>query len=112
MAYVLIADEYYVVADDRERDRRALYPHPTLEFHLEEMTRDGLPPPVGTFNTREEAKAWADTLTERPIQAVIQIGGERYLLAYHRNIDHFAFHPFSILRRPKKEGAGEPEGQP
>jgi hypothetical protein len=110
MAYVLIADEYHVVADYRDRNRRALLPHPTLEFHIEEMTRDGLPPPVATFNTREEAKAWFDHLTERPTQAVIQIGGEHYLVAYHRNIDHLAFHPFSIIQRLKK-GAGEQEGQ-
>lgn len=99
MAYVLIADEYHVVAHFRAQDRRTLLPHPTLEFHLEEMMRDGLPPAVGVFNTREEAKAWFDNLTGRPTQAVIQLGGEHYLVVYHRNIDHLSFHPFSIVRR-------------
>ena len=81
--------------------------------------RDGLPPPVATFNTREETKAWFYNLTERPAQAVIQLGGEPYLAAYHRNIDHLAFHPFSIVERLKEwrktreeeEGTGEPEPQ-
>ncbi len=47
----------------------------------------------------EEARAWFDSLPERPAQAVIQIGGESHLVAYHRNIDHLAFHPFSIVQR-------------
>ena len=75
-----------------------LLPHPTLEFRLEEMVRDGLPPAMATFNTREEARTWFDKLSELPAQAVIQIGGEPYLAVYHRNIAHLAFHPFSIVR--------------
>ncbi|AKI99932.1 Hypothetical protein AA314_01559 [Archangium gephyra] len=63
--------------------------------------RDGLPPPVATFNTREEARAWFYNLPERPSQAVIQLGGEPYLAAYHRNIDHLAFHPFSLVDKLK-----------
>jgi hypothetical protein len=102
MALVLIADEYHTVYHWRDRNLRRMPSTPTLEFHLEEMTRDGLPPPVATFNTREEAKAWFYNLTERPTQAVIQLGGEPYLVAYHRNIDHLAFHPFSLVERLKE----------
>jgi hypothetical protein len=102
MAYVLIADEYHIVMYFREFNQRALLSHPAIEYHLEEMMRDGLPPAVATFNTREEAKAWFYRLPERPSQAVIQMGGEHYLLAYHRNIDHLAFHPFSIVERLKE----------
>lgn len=111
MAYVLIADEYHVVADFRDGNRRALLPHPTLEFHLEELARDGLPPPVATFNTREEALDWFDNLAERPPQAVIQIGGEHHLAVFHRNIGHRSIYPFSLVQRLKKgEGTAGQEG--
>ncbi|HYO53374.1 head protein [Archangium sp.] len=119
MASVLIADEYHTVYYWRDRDLRRMPSSPGLEFYLEEMMRDGLPPPVATFNTREEAKAWFYNLPERPAQAVIQLGGEPYLAAYHRNIDHLAFHPFSIVERLKEwrkkqeeeKGTGKPEPQ-
>lgn len=102
LAYVLIADEYHIVMYSRERNIRALAPHPTLEFHIEELTRDGLPPAVATFNTREEADAWFNGQSEPPAQTVIQIGGEHYLAAYYRNIHHRALFPFSIVERRKK----------
>ncbi|MFL5353975.1 head protein [Archangium sp.] len=110
LAYVLIADEYHIVMYSRERGIRALAPHPTLEFHIEEMTRDGLPPAVATFNSREEAETWFNGQSEPPAQTVIQIGGERYLAAYYRNIHHRALFPFSIVerrRKGKKDGPGK-----
>ncbi|WP_257457528.1 head protein [Archangium lipolyticum] len=117
MASVLIADEYYTVYYWRERNRRGLLHSPTLEFHLEEMMQNGLPPAMAAFHTREEAKAWFYSLPERPSQAVIQLGGEHYLAAYHRNIDHLAFHPFSIVERlkewrKKKEEEGKETKKP
>ncbi len=51
LALVLIADEYHVVLSSREGDRRSLVPDPALELHIEELTKDGLPPAVATFNT-------------------------------------------------------------
>ncbi|QRN96359.1 head protein [Archangium violaceum] len=102
MAQVLIADEYHVVGYARDINLRRLLRTPSVEYHLEEMMHDGLPPAVATFNTREEAKAWFYNLPERPSQAVIQLGGEHYLAAYHRNIDHLAFHPFSLVERLKE----------
>lgn len=102
MALVLIADEYHIVVYARDRNFRRLLQTPSVEYHLGEMMQDGLPPAVATFNTREEAKAWFDKLPERPAQAVIQLGGEHYLLSYHRNIGHLAFHPFSIVERLKE----------
>jgi hypothetical protein len=102
-AFVLIADEYHTVYYWRDRNLRRMPSTPAVEYHLEEMMRDGLPPPpVATFNTREEAKAWFYSLPERPSQAVIQLGGEPYLAAYHRNIDHLAFHPFSLVDKLKE----------
>ncbi|QRK12114.1 head protein [Archangium violaceum] len=102
MACVLVADEYHVVVYDRARNFRRLLSHHSIEHHLKEMMQAGLPPPVATFDTREEAKAWFYNLPERPSQAVIQLGGEPYLAAYHRNIDHLAFHPFSLVERLKE----------
>lgn len=113
MAYVLIAGEYHVVAYRRESDWRTFLPHPTLEFYIEEMTRDGLPPAVATFNTRDEADAWFDSQSEPPAQAVIQIGGEPYLAVYYRSIKHRAMFPFSVVEKlharrkgSAKEGPG------
>ncbi|WNG43598.1 head protein [Archangium minus] len=102
MAFVLIADEYHTVYYWREHNLRRMPSTPTVEYHLEEMMKAGLPPPVATFDTREEAKAWFYKLPQKPSQAVIQLGGEPYLAAYHRNIDHLAFHPFSLVDRLKE----------
>jgi len=109
MAYALIADEYYVVAYRRESNWRTFLPHPTLEFYIEEMVREGLPPAVATFNTREEADAWFNGQAGPPAQTVIQIGGERYLAVYYRNINHRAIFPFSIVERRKKGNDGGKE---
>ncbi|WNG40175.1 head protein [Archangium violaceum] len=102
MAYVLITDEYHLVAYRRESNWRAFLPHPTLELYLEEMMRDGLPPAVATFGTREEADAWFHGQTESRAQSVIQVGGEYFLAVYYRNINHRALFPFSIAERHKK----------
>jgi hypothetical protein len=102
MACVLIADEYHVVLYDRARNLRRMPSTPSVEYHLEEMMKDGHPPAaVASFDTREQARAWFYNLPERLSQAVIQLGGEPYLAAYHRNIDHLAFHPFSLVERLK-----------
>ncbi|WP_309896509.1 head protein [Archangium sp.] len=102
MACVLIADEYHVVLYDRDRGFRRMPSTPGIEYHLEEMMKDGLPPAAASFATREEARAWFYSLPKRPSQAVIQFEGEPYLAAYHRNIDHLAFHPFSLVERLKE----------
>ncbi len=114
LACVLIADEYYGVLSSRDRSRRSLVPDSGLEYHIEEMTKDGLPPAVATFNTREEADAWFNSQTEPPAQTVIQIGGEHYLAVYYRNINHRAMFPFSIVerlhaRQKKREQKGSGE---
>lgn len=99
LALVLIADEYHVVLSSRDRSRRSLVPDSELEYHIEEMTKDGLPPALVAFNTRDEANAWFNSQTEPPVQTVIQIGGELFLAVYYRNIDHRAMFPFSIVER-------------
>jgi hypothetical protein len=99
LACVLIADEYHVVLSSRDRSRRSLVPDPELEYHIQEMTKDGLPPAVAAFNTRDEANAWFNSQTEPPAQTVIQIGGEHHLAVFYRNINHRALFPFSIVER-------------
>ena len=99
LAYVLIADENHVIMSSRDHKRYSLVPHPDLEYHLEEMTRDGLPPAATTFETRDEADAWFNSQTDPPAETVIQIGGQHYLAVYYRNIHHRALFPFSIVER-------------
>ncbi|WP_052517569.1 hypothetical protein [Archangium violaceum] len=114
LALLLIADEYHVVLSSRDGERRALVPDLAIAIHIEEMTRNGLPPAVATFNTRDEAEAWWGAQAEHPAQAVIQIGSERYLAAFYANIQHRALFPFSaverlhaIRRRGEQKEAGE-----
>jgi hypothetical protein len=114
LALVLIADQYHVVLSSREGDRRALVPDLAIALHIEEMTRNGLPPVVATFNTRDEAEAWWGAQAEPPAQTVIQIGNERHLAAFYENIQHRAVFPFSVVerlhairRRREQKEAGE-----
>ncbi|MFY0526272.1 head protein [Archangium gephyra] len=120
MALVLIADQYHIVMYDRDDNFRKLVSTYSIEYHFEEMMKDGHPPPpVASFDTREQARAWFYSLPERPSQAVLQLGGEPYLAAYHRNIDHLAFHPFSLFEQfeewrktlDRKKETEEPEPQ-
>lgn len=99
LALVLIADEYHVILSSRGEERRALIPDMAIGYHIEEMTRNGLPPVVATFNTRDEADVWFRSQREPPAQTVIQIGSERYLAAFYENISHRAIFPFSVVER-------------
>jgi len=99
LALVLIADEYHVVLSSRDGERRALIPDMAMGYHIEEMTRNGLPAVVATFNSRDEADVWFRGQSEPPAQTVIQIGGERYLAVFFQNIQHRALFPFSVVER-------------
>ncbi|WP_375765241.1 head protein [Archangium gephyra] len=114
LALVLIADEYHVVLSSRDEQRRALVPDMAIAYHIEQMTRNGLPPVVATFNTRDEADVWFRSQSEPPPQTVIQIGSERYLAAFYQNLQHRALFPFSVVerlhqirRRREQKEAGE-----
>lgn len=93
---VLIADRYHTVVYIRELNHRRVIPLSVIEFHLGRLKREGLPPAVASFLTREEAEAWFMSQTEPPEQALIQIAGDDYLAVYHRNVNHRALHPFSM----------------
>jgi hypothetical protein len=105
-AYVLVADHYHHLIYIREKSHRRLFPHPVLEHYLGARMREGLPPPLASFATRQEAEAWLQSQPAPPRQAVIQIAGESYLAVYHPNINHRSIYPFSMAAH-----AEESEGQ-
>lgn len=105
-AYVLIAGEYHMVVYAPERRHRSLPPVPFLEFYLRDMLEDGLPPPVATFATHEEAQAWVDSQPEPPRQVFILIAGEDHLVAYHHRVNLRAIYPLSRAAEPPP-----PEGE-
>lgn len=92
-AQVLIAGEYHRVVCSRENDLRRLLRASTLEYYLEEMKRDGLPAPVASFKTREEADAWLNSSSEPPQQVVVTIAGEPFLAVYHYRVNLRALYP-------------------
>ena len=99
LACVLIADEYHIVLFYPESGRRHLVRDPSLEEHIEELLRDGPPPAVASFSTREEAQEWFNRQADPPVQSVVQIGGELHLAVYYRNIPYRTFFPFSVVKR-------------
>lgn len=104
-AHVLIAGEYHRIAWFPELGARRLPRSPVLPYYLEDMARDGLPPPVAAFDTYEEAKAWVDSQPEPPQQVFIQIAGEYHLVAYHYRVNVRAIYPMSLAAKsqPEKE---------
>lgn len=99
LAHVLIADEYHIILTSKDGLRRSLVPDLALAYHLEEMINEGIPPPVASFDTLEQARDWFNRLPAPPVQSVIQIGGENYLAVYYRNIPYRALFPFSFVKR-------------
>jgi hypothetical protein len=105
---VLVGGEYFRVMCSRDLNLRKLIPSPsTLEYYLEEMIQDGLPAPVATFNTREEADAWLNSQAQPPRQVFITIAGEHYLAVYHYKINLRALYPISMAAKSKPERHGE-----
>ncbi len=102
-AHVLIAEEYHRIAWFKEQGYRRLPPSPVLPFWLEDLAKEGLPPPVATFNTLEEAKAWVDSQPEPPKQVFIQVAGEDYVVAYHYRINLRALYPMSLAAESQPE---------
>lgn len=104
-AYVLIADQYHLLVYTRELNHRRIFPHPVLEYFLGACMRDGLPPPVASFATRQEAEAWLKNEPAPSKQAVIQIAGEPCLAVYHPNIHHRSIYPFSMAVKVEEPDA-------
>jgi hypothetical protein len=107
-ACVLIAGRYHAVVYVRRTNLRRMVPHTLIEYHLGDIQQGGLPPPVASFDTREEAAAWLQSLVDPPRQAVIRVAGEPYLAVYHRNVNHRALYPFSMaIEAEKPQGEGD-----
>ncbi|QSQ22213.1 head protein [Pyxidicoccus parkwayensis] len=99
-ADVLIAGEYHYANCSPDLKRRYLLPVRTLEHYLRAAIDDGLPPPVATFDTLEQARAWVDSQPEPPQQVVITIAGEPHLVAYHYKVGLRAIYPLSRAAPP------------
>ncbi len=67
-----------------------------LEYFLGARVREGLPPPVASFATRQEAEEWFANEAAPPKQSVIMIADEPHLAVYHPNINHRSIYPFSM----------------
>lgn len=109
-AYVLVAGQYHHLIYIREKNHRRIFPHPVLEYYLGARMREGLPPPVASFATRQEAEAWLQSQAAPPRQAVIQMAGESHLAVYHPHINHRWIYPFSMAAQ--MEEPEEPVGEP
>jgi len=103
-AKVLIAGEYHYVAWFPELGNRRLPRSPILPYYLEDLASEGLLPPVATFDTYEEAKAWVDSQSEPPRQVFILIAGEYHLVAYHYRLNLRAIYPMSLAAKSEPEG--------
>jgi len=106
-AYVLIAEQYHLLVYSRELQHRHIFPHPVLEYFLGGLVREGLPPPVASFATRQEAEAWFKGEAAPPTKAVILIAGEPHLAVYHSNIRHRSIYPFSMAAEGEAPDAPE-----
>jgi hypothetical protein len=99
-ADVLVAGEYHYANCSPDLKRRYLLPVRTLEDYLRAVIDDELPPPVATFDTLEQARAWVDSQPEPPRQVVITIAGEPHLVAYHYKVGLRAIYPLSRAAPP------------
>lgn len=79
-----------------------------FEDYLADMAADRHPPPICSFDTREEADAWLKNHPEPPHGASVSIAGKDYTVAYFRELKHRA-----LLYRPSEEleGMDDPQGQ-
>jgi hypothetical protein len=112
--YILVAEQYHQLIYIREKNHRRIFPHPVLEYYLGARMREGLPPPVASFATRQEAEEWLQRQAAPPRQVVLQIAGEPHLAVYHPNINHRSIYPFSMAAHVEesKERDQEPVGNP
>jgi len=110
-AYVLIADRYHQLVYNRDLNHRRVFPHPVFEYYLGGRLQAGLPPPVASFKTRQEAEAWFQDEAAPPKQALIMIAGEPHLAVYHPNISHRALYSFAMAAEAEEqEGSSRTSG--
>ncbi|MFY2562621.1 head protein [Corallococcus terminator] len=107
-AHLLIAGEYHRVAYFPEQDIRRLPRDPVLKYYLQDMEQGGLPPPVATFDTVEQARAWVDSQPEPPRQVLILIAGAPHLVAYHHRVNVRSIYPMSLAAKAAPVPSDEP----
>jgi hypothetical protein len=98
-ANILIAGKYFFTVYAPDINHRAILQNSTLEFYLEEMIHGGLPAPVATFTTYEEADVWLHSQPEPPRQVFVTIAGEYYLAVYHYKVNLRALYPISMAAK-------------
>lgn len=106
-ANVLIGGEYFLTAYIPELNHRALLHDPVLEYYLEEMIHEGLPAPIASFNTVEEANAWLNSQPEPPRQVFITVSGAYSLAVYHYKVNLRALYPISMAAKNVRRGPPE-----
>lgn len=107
-ANVLIEGKYFVAVHIPASNHRAFLRDTMLEWYLADMIAEGLPPPVATFSTYEEANTWLHGQPEPPRQVFITIAGEYHLAVYHYKVNLRALYPISMAA--KNVQRDEPEG--
>jgi hypothetical protein len=103
-ANILIAGKYFLTAYAPDINHRAILRDPAFAHYLKEMIQDGLPAPVATFNTLEEANTWLQGQPEPPRQVFVTVAGEYYLAVYHYNVKLRALYPISMAAKPAQGG--------
>ncbi|SEU22254.1 head protein [Stigmatella erecta] len=93
-ASLLIGGQYHELVFIREQNHRRIFPHPVLEHVLNGLLRDGLPAPVASFATRQDAEAWFQRLPAPGNPFIIHIAGEPHLAVYQPRAQHRAIYPF------------------
>jgi hypothetical protein len=103
-ANILIAGQYFLTAYAPDMNHRAILRDPAFAHYLKEMIQEGLPAPVATFSTLEEANTWLQSQPEPPRQVFVTIAGEYHLAVYHYRIKLRALYPISMAARSAQEG--------
>jgi hypothetical protein len=103
-ANILIAGKYFLTAYAPDISHRAILRDPAFAHYLKEMIKDGLPSPVATFNTLEEANTWLQSQPEPPRQVFVTVAGEYYLAVYHYKVKLRALYPISMAAKPLQRG--------
>ena len=99
-AHVLIGDEYHEVWYSREDNERKLRRDDVMEHFLEDFIKKGLPSPVASFTTLEEAREGLTPSTAAPM-ASVTVAGVYYLAVYHAKLHRYSFHPLSSIKKGK-----------
>jgi len=95
-ADILVADRYYSVSYDPQRNHRWLAPRRPLQQWADELK---LNEPAATFATREEADRWLELQPESERLAKVMIGGVPHLAVYHFRLGRRVFYPLAPAQR-------------